>query len=67
MPRALKSAIQAGQLSERQLEQLIKHEARELGLTYRQAVRRAREGRLPDSTIGTDLAMLVSILDAPAR
>jgi hypothetical protein len=67
MPKALKSAIQARQLSERQLERLIAHEARELGLTYRQAVRRARSGKLPDSTIGTDLTMLVSILDAPTR
>ncbi len=67
MPKALQTAIRGGRLTERQLERLIEHEAREIGLSYQQAIRRARSGKLPDSTIGTDLSMLVSILDAPAR
>jgi hypothetical protein len=65
MPKELKEALKRGRLTERQLKRLVEHEARELGLTYRQAVLRARSGKLPDTTVGTDLAMLVSILDAP--
>jgi hypothetical protein len=52
LTKSLKSAIQAGQLSKAQLVRLITHEARELGMTYRQAVIKARAGNLPDTTIG---------------
>jgi len=65
MARSLKEALRDGKISERQLETLIRREARELGMTYAEALRRARSGSLPDSTLGIDLSLLVSMHDAP--
>jgi hypothetical protein len=64
MTRSLQEAIKRGRLNDGDLRRLISHEARQLGLSTEQALRRARANKLPDSTIGIDLRMLVSILDS---
>jgi hypothetical protein len=43
---------------------LIELEARALGLSFREAVRRARTRRLPSGRIAADLELLVQMLPA---
>ena len=57
-------AIERGRLTEDQLRELIALEARALGYDYAQAVRLARERRLPKNHIGADLELLVDLLPA---
>lgn len=64
LPRKLREAIETGELTEQQLRELITLEARELGFTYEEAVRRARERRLPHNVLGADLELLVQLLPA---
>ena len=63
-PAALQQAIERGELTEAQLRELITLEARELGLEFDEAVRKARERRLPHTHIGADLELLVQLLPA---
>ncbi|MCI0483427.1 MAG: hypothetical protein L0Y78_02470 [candidate division NC10 bacterium] len=64
LPRELREAINRGKLTQAQLRELIALEARALGLTYDEAVRRARERRLPRNVLGSDLELLVQLLPA---
>lgn len=62
LPEALQEAIEKGELTEAQLRELITLEAEALGLDYTQAVKLARERRLPKNYIGADLELLVELL-----
>lgn len=64
LPRKLQEAIKRGELTPAQLRQLITLEARELGLSYDEAVRLARRRRLPRNVLGADLELLVQLLPA---
>jgi hypothetical protein len=64
LPAALQEAIERGELTEAQLRELIALEAKALGLTYEEAVRKARDRRLPKNYIGADLELLVQLLPA---
>ena len=64
LPEALQEAIEKGELTEAQLRELIALEAQALGLTYEEAVRRARDRRLPKNYIAADLELLVQLLPA---
>ena len=63
-PKELVAAIEAGELTDEQLRQLITLEARELGLTFDEAVRRAKERSLPGCHLGSDLGLLIEMLPA---
>ena len=62
LPEALVAAIESGELTQAQLRQLITLEARELGLSFDEAVTRARAMTLPRSLIGSDIDFLVELL-----
>ena len=62
LPDELRRAIDRGELTEEQLRQLIAHEAQALGLSYDEAVRRARKHTLPKTPLGTDIEFLVELL-----
>lgn len=64
LPKKLQKAIKRGELTKAQLRQLITLEARELGLSYVEAVRLARQRRLPRNVLGADLELLVQLLPA---
>ncbi len=64
VPETLQQAIERGELTETQLRELIALEAEALGLTFEEAVERARHGRLPKNYIGTDLELLIDLLPA---
>jgi hypothetical protein len=64
LPRKLQKAIKGGKLTKAQLRELITLEARELGLSYAEAVRLARQRRLPRNVVGADLELLVQLLPA---
>jgi hypothetical protein len=64
-PKELVAAIEQGELTDEQLRQLITLEARELGLTFDEAVRRAKERSLPGCHLGADLSLLVELLPSP--
>ena len=63
MPVDLIAAIESGHLTQEQLRQLITFEAEELGLSFAEAVDRARRDALPKNALGTDLWMLADMLD----
>ena len=64
LPQDLQKAVEQGQLTDAQLHELIALEAKALDLDYAEAVKRAREGRLPKNHIGADLELLVDLLAA---
>jgi hypothetical protein len=64
LPVSLIEAIEHGELTPEQLDELISLEASALGLDYEQAVARAKAGTLPKTYIGADLALLVDLLAA---
>lgn len=64
LPAELQQAIERGELTEEQLRQLIGLEATALGLDFDEAVKLARERRLPRNAIGADLELLVELLPA---
>ena len=64
LPTDLQKAIERGELTEAQLRELIELEAKAIGLTYEEAVKKARERRLPKNYIGADLELLVQLLAA---
>ena len=53
-----------GVLTDDQIRELIADEAGQLGLSFDEAVRRAWEGSLPKTPIGSDVEMLVRLLEA---
>ncbi len=62
VPRDIVSALERGELTQCQLIRLIAIEAAEIGLTYSEARAAARRGRLPKSTIGSDIDFLIEML-----
>ena len=62
LPKELQNAIEQGELTEEQFRELITLEAKALGLTYEEAVKRARNRTLPRSLLGADLELLVKLL-----
>ena len=62
MPASLVQAIDGGELTEAQLRELITFEAAELGLSFDEAVQRARARTLPKNPIGSDLQLLAMML-----
>ncbi len=64
MVRELRRAIERGRLTPEQLRQLIALEAQALGLSFEEAVRKARARRLPKTPLGADLELLVQLLPA---
>lgn len=64
LPKSLQDAIERGELTEEQLRELITLEAQALGLSYEEAVRKAKERSLPKTHIGADLELLVELLAA---
>ena len=62
LPVELQQAIEEGELTDEQLRELITLEAKAVGLTYEEAVKRARDGTLPQSLLGADLELLVQLL-----
>ncbi len=64
LPEELQEAMEAGILTVDQLRELIRLEARALGMSFHQGVEAARRGTLPDTVIGEDLDTLVRMLPA---
>jgi hypothetical protein len=64
LPSELQRAIEKGKLTDEQLRELITFEAEALGLTYEEAVERAKARTLPRTHIGADLELLVQLLPA---
>jgi len=64
LPQTLRESIEKGKLTEAELRELIKLEAEAIGLDYDEAVKLARERRLPKSPIGADIELLVQLLPA---
>ncbi len=57
-----REAVESGVLSVDELKSLIEQEAALLGLTFDAAVERERAGRLPATSVGTDLTFLIRML-----
>jgi hypothetical protein len=66
LPKELQQAIERGELSREQLKQLITIEADALSLSFDDAVKRAKDGTLPNNYIGADLELLIELLPAAA-
>lgn len=64
LPETLQQAIERGELTIEQLRELITLEAKALGQSYEEAVKKARERSLPRTHIGADLELLVELLAA---
>jgi hypothetical protein len=64
IPPELLKAMDGGELTQEQLRQLISIEAQTIGLTFEQAVDRARTGELPRTALGADIELLVMLLAA---
>jgi len=62
VPADIQAALDAGELSEDQLRELIRLEAEALGMTFEEGVAQARAGTLPRTLIASDLEMLVDLL-----
>jgi hypothetical protein len=63
-PTALVDALESGTITEPQIRELIDFQARELGLSFDQAMSMAREGTLPASPLGTNIEFLAELLAA---
>ena len=64
MPDDLLHAIETNSMTDEQIRQLIEIEAHELGLTYDQAVQKAKEGTLPTGPLGSDIEFLAGLFAA---
>lgn len=64
VPRDLLDALEKGVMTEDQLRRLIEIEAKELGMTLDEALRRAEEGSLPTGPIGIDIEYLAGLIAA---
>lgn len=64
LPANLVKAIEQGQpITEEQLRELITVEAKEIGLSFDEAVKAAQKGTLPSgSLVASDVAFLVDLL-----
>ena len=62
MSPKLQAAIEVGELTIEQLRELIEEEAKELGLTFEDAQRMAKEHSLPKNALGSDLEFLFQLL-----
>ncbi len=64
LPANLVKAIEQGQpITEEELRELITVEAKEIGLSFDEAVRAAEEGTLPSgSLVASDVAFLVDLV-----
>jgi hypothetical protein len=62
IPDDIVRAMECGELSRDQLRELIRIEAESIGLSFDEAVERARQRTLPNSLIGSDLRFLVLML-----
>ncbi len=65
LPVELQQAIEEGELTDEQLRELITLEAKAVGLTYEEAIKRANDRTLPQSLLGGDLELLVQLLPSP--
>ena len=65
LPVELQQAIEEGELTDDQLRELITLEAKAIGLTYEEAIKRAKDRTLPQSLLGADLELLVQLLPSP--
>ena len=52
-----------GGLTPDQVRYLIAWEAEQIGLTYREAIAAARNGALPKTALGSDIELLIRMLD----
>ncbi|MFQ6031100.1 MAG: hypothetical protein ACE5Q6_26860 [Dehalococcoidia bacterium] len=64
LPQGLQEAIEKGKLTAEELRELITLEARALGLDYDEAIKLAKQRRLPKNSIGADIELLVELLAA---
>jgi len=66
LPANLVRAIEQGQpITEEQLKELIAAEAKEIGLSFDEAVKAAQHGTLPSGNLyASDIAFLVDLLHA---
>lgn len=64
MSPELQAAIEFGELTIEQLRELIAEEAKELGLTFEDVQRLAKERALPKNAIGSDIEFLLQLLPA---
>ena len=62
MNHELLRAIESGELTEDQVQELIAFEAAEIGLTYDQAVALGRARSLPGNAMGSDIQMLLGLI-----
>jgi hypothetical protein len=62
VPADLRQAMANGALTNEQLRRLIALEAAQLGLSFDEAVRRARDGSLPTTVVGSDVELLIDLL-----
>jgi hypothetical protein len=62
VPEAIIRAPNDGKLTHGQLRELIAIEAEDNGLTFDEAVKRARQRTLPKNAIGSDIQLLVLML-----
>lgn len=66
IPEEIVSALESGEVSEDQLRELIRIEAKAIGLDFDTAVEMARKRDLPKTLIGSDLEFLVAMLPLEA-
>ena len=62
VPDNLIAAMEAGELTQSQLRELIRIEAESIGLTFDEAIDRAKKGTLPGCHIGSDIDFLIEML-----
>lgn len=63
LPQDLVDAVESGEVTREQLIRLIEFEAEELGLTFDEAVERARNNTLPKNYLGSGIQFYVMMLD----
>jgi len=64
VPDDLLHAIETSSMTHEQICQLIEIEALELGLTYDEAIQKAREGTLPTGPLGSNIEFLAGLFAA---
>ncbi len=64
LPGDLAGAIESGSLTQEQLRRLITFEARQIGLTFDEAVGRARAGTIERGPYGASIWLLVGALES---
>ncbi|MBA2451904.1 MAG: hypothetical protein H0V47_01945 [Chloroflexia bacterium] len=62
LPQDLRDAIKSGDATQEQLRQLIEIEAGWLGLTFGEAVERARNNTLPKGYLGSNVQFLIMMM-----